>query len=608
MKRSILCQHEAWIMPPRTGVLVLLLFASHFASAHPLDSYAIDQYVDIRFLAEGIRLVHRVEFAEIPTVAELPKVDLNSDLALSDAEVDPYLSQAVKSLLGELRILTADSAGVLQFDRGEVFLEGIPVPRLRVVTTYTTPFPAEMGEELSCQFELLHRSQARGDRQIRLVSQGKFRLDHISSSEEKQPPGMAPPFIGEASALVYGRVTRWSLFRSEKEYNPAVPEIQSRPSLAVTDANPFLSLNPRGFDPASEQPAGRPSPATGPLMVSASRSGSERAPALSGEAAPVYQQGASSKPGGDSWADRNFRGLFHSRDASFSFLLFASLLAFIYGAVHALEPGHGKTIVAAYLIGSRGTIHHAVLLALIVTFTHTFSVYLLGILALTNLDRVQGTYLPWLECGSWALIVAMGVGLFLRYYRAYILGQLADPDFHTHGFGGTHSHSHHHHRHDHEHGHQHPHDHEHSHDHPHSHNHDDHPHDEGHSHHDEEAVLMVRKGGEDQVRWVNLLTLGITGGIVPCPGALFVMMLALTSGRAGVGLYLITVFSAGLAAALMTVGIVMVRSRSMMDRFAPNGRVVQILPLLSSLVIVMVGAGFLVNGLLKHGIIQIGLS
>jgi len=298
------------------------------------------------------------------------------------------------------------------------------------------------------------------------------------------------------------------------------------------------------------------------------------------------------------------------------FLLFATVLSLIYGAAHAMEPGHGKTIVAAYLVGWNGTVFHAVLLALIVTFTHTFSVYILGLIALTNLDKVQGTYLPWLECGSWALIVFMGLVLFLRYYRAYVIGDLADPNYHTHGLGRGHSHAPHFHTdhsHDHDHlDHLHVEDHLHgslNHDHHHVHSHDhSHRHDHAPSHtHDHGESWEVKTGDFGEVSYWNLLTLGVTGGVVPCPGALFVMMLALTSGRAAVGLYLITVFSVGLAVALMTVGIVMVRSRRLFNRYSPNSRFIQLLPVLSSVVILLVGTGFLINGLMKHGLLEIHL-
>lgn len=99
----------------------------------------------------------------------------------------------------------------------------------------------------------------------------------------------------------------------------------------------------------------------------------------------------------------------------------------------------------------------------------------------------------------------------------------------------------------------------------------------------------------------------MTGGIVPCPGALFVMMMALASGAAAFGLYLITIFSVGLALTLMTVGIVMVKGRGVVDRFAPNSRTIQVLPVISSLIILFVGAGFMLNGLIKHGILTVNL-
>jgi ABC-type nickel/cobalt efflux system permease component RcnA len=108
-----------------------------------------------------------------------------------------------------------------------------------------------------------------------------------------------------------------------------------------------------------------------------------------------------------------------------------------------------------------------------------------------------------------------------------------------------------------------------------------------------------------EVSYWNLFTLGVTGGILPCPGALFVMMMALTSGQVLIGLYLITIFSLGLATALMTVGIVMVRSRSFLHQVSPNSRLAQLLPVLSSLVIIVVGSGFLLSGLMKYGIVEI---
>jgi ABC-type nickel/cobalt efflux system permease component RcnA len=575
------------------SILFLAVLAWHPAvQAHPLDSFAIDQYVDLRIHSGQIALVHRIEFAEIPTAAELPKVDSDSNLSLSQEEINPYLSKMVETLLKEISVSASGTPVSMRYDKGEVLLEGIPVPKLRVITSYKGGLPDIPAAGLECELNLKHRASARGDRQIRLFCEGCFSLGSVSSSDPKQPPGMAPPVVREATALVYGHVTRWTLVPSETEHKPAIPDIQARTgTLSAAAPNPFLTLNPRGVEGGMDD--------------------------LSQSASPRFAEGTQQKPSKESWADRNFRSMFTSgKKGGLSFLFFASLLSLVYGMAHAMEPGHGKTIVAAYLVGSKGTVTHAVLLALIVTFTHTFAVYILGIIALTNLDKVQGGILPLLECGSWALIVLMGLGLFLRYYRAYILGELADPTFHSHGFGRGHSHAPHSHGEASDHNHSHEHPHEHEHDHPHDHgephiHHDEHKHDHGHpndhSHsHEEQPVLMAAKP-TDEVRFMSLLTLGITGGIVPCPGALFVMMMALTSGHAAVGLYLITMFSVGLALALMTVGIVMVRSRKMMDRFSPNNRLVQLLPVLSSLVIVVVGSGFLLNGLLRHGILTINL-
>ena len=101
--------------------------------------------------------------------------------------------------------------------------------------------------------------------------------------------------------------------------------------------------------------------------------------------------------------------------------------------------------------------------------------------------------------------------------------------------------------------------------------------------------------------------MGVTGGIVPCPGALFVMMIALTSGAVWTGLYLITVFSVGLALTLMAVGITVVKGRGVIDKYSPNPTIIQIVPIFTSLLIAFVGLGFLINGLVKHGIIQLNL-
>src|ERR1700680_973853 len=121
-------------------------------------------------------------------------------------------------------------------------------------------------------------------------------------------------------------------------------------------------------------------------------------------------------------------------------------IAFVLGAVHALTPGHGKTIVAAYLIGSRGTLKHAAFLGAMVTFTHTISVFLLGMATLFLFQYVVPEKVTQvLGAISGLSIVAIGAWMLYKRVRG---------SAHSHG----HDHSHHHHddhNHDHEHGHAH---------------------------------------------------------------------------------------------------------------------------------------------------------
>jgi len=249
------------------------------------------------------------------------------------------------------------------------------------------------------------------------------------------------------------------------------------------------------------------------------------------------------------------------------------------GAFHALEPGHGKTLVAAYLVGSRGTVQHAFLLGLIVTAAHTAGVYLLGAVTLYASQYIVPERLyPWLGVVSGVLIAGLGAVLLVRRYR---------------GKDGLSNHHHHHHR-DHSHG---PDDHDHHHHHRHEHGHS---HDLGHMHRDHDL--------DRQVSLRELLTLGISGGIVPCPAALVVLLSAVSMQRIGFGLLLIVAFSVGLAAVLITIGLLMVSARQFMSRFQVNSRLTtRWLPLTSSAFILVFGIALAVQALQTAGILFIQL-
>jgi nickel/cobalt exporter len=237
-------------------------------------------------------------------------------------------------------------------------------------------------------------------------------------------------------------------------------------------------------------------------------------------------------------------------------------IAFVLGAVHALTPGHGKTIVAAYLVGSRGTLKHAAFLGAMVTFTHTVSVFLLGMATLflfqyvvpENITRVLGAI-------SGLSIVAIGGWMLYKRLR-----------------GTGHAHSH-----DHEHGHSHSHDHHHHHGHDHDHHHD-HPHEHTHEHGTHSHSHMP-----DEVSWSGLVALGASGGLVPCESALVLLLSAIALRRVGLGLVLLVSFSLGLAIVLMGIGVLVIYAKNLLPERTGASPFFRWMPVASAAVVLVLG-------------------
>ena len=272
-------------------------------------------------------------------------------------------------------------------------------------------------------------------------------------------------------------------------------------------------------------------------------------------------------------------------------LLFALAVAASLGALHALEPGHGKTVVAAYLVGSRGTAGHALLLGLVVTASHTVGVYLLGAVTLYASRHVVPERLyPWLGAASGILIVCLGVSLLYRHLAGPGAAPRGPAFDHTHEHRALASSDHEAaHAHGIEHGHYHGRNHDDDRDDDHSDNHD---HGHGHHHH------HVPDG---PVSLQALVALGVSGGIVPCPAALVVLLSAVAMGRIGLGLLLIVAFSVGLAAVLIAIGLLVVYARRLAVRFGRAGvegpLVRRWLPLTSAAVITASGVVITVQAL-----------
>ena len=265
---------------------------------------------------------------------------------------------------------------------------------------------------------------------------------------------------------------------------------------------------------------------------------------------------------------------FMTQPLTLQFIIAALVISFVLGGLHALTPGHGKAIVAAYLVGSKGRVIDAVFLGLVVTFTHTFSVIALGIVMLVAQGFAPEDIVPWLSLFSGVLIVGIGAWLFTKNMKQYYTG-------------GAHSHGHHH-PHDHDHSHDHDHDHSHDHDHDHSHDHDhDHDHNHGltHSH----GGRVHSHAPPERTSFWGLLSLGISGGIVPCVDALIGLLFAISLNKLVWGLIILCAFSLGLAAVLVAIGILMVMAKPLFERFTGEGIWLQRLPIISAAVVVLLG-------------------
>ena len=260
--------------------------------------------------------------------------------------------------------------------------------------------------------------------------------------------------------------------------------------------------------------------------------------------------------------------------------------ALIWGAGHALTPGHGKALVAAYLVGARSTPLHAIYLGFTVTATHTLVVFVLGLITLMASRFVLPDQLyPWIGLVSGLIVTSLGAMMAVSRFRR--LKQWEVPGHH-HSRGHSHAHDH---DHSHRYGKQ-EHSHDPHHDHAHSHVHSNHAHDHSHDHehhHGHNHSHLPPGGDNTPVTWGTLLGLGISGGLLPCPAALVLLLTAISLGRVGFGMILVTVFSLGLAGVLITVGLLFIKSGRLLARIPHVSGFNRWLPAVSALVVFGIG-------------------
>src|SRR5215211_311422 len=510
---------------------MLTLSPSQRAEAHPLGNFTINHYSRLEFADEKAHIDYVLDVAEIPTFQRKRQLDPNGDGKLSDAEARSYLDAELLSLVENLQLRVGEKVVPLRLlDSSATYRPGQGgLPILRIEARLLAELPKNWEDNGAGYYT---------DRNYK---------DHLGWCEivVQGGPGVA---IKRSTAPSAGVSDELRKYPSDMLSSP----------LDIREAK--FTLVP-----------GEGSVADGTVGQAArSFDTSNYGFKTNGYISRLY-----------AWLN----SLISFTSPSPIVILISLLAALLWGALHAFTPGHGKTVVAAYLVGDRGTARHAAFLGLTVTLTHTLGVFALGGVAIYLARYILPEDLfPWLGVVSGLLVVMIGLSLLFSRSRT-TFGASSGKARHVHAEHAdgddTHLHSHVHHGHSHSHG-----------DHEHSHSHSGHT----HSH-------LPQGAGGSKVGMRGLVALGVSGGLVPCPAALVLLLSAISLGRLGFGMVLVVAFSVGLAIVLTGIGILMIYAKRLFDRFSFEARVPRLLPVASALVISLAGVVILVGSLKQAGIV-----
>ena len=537
----------------RRAVTLFVIVATFMAGyagvalAHAIGNFTINHFARIEVGRERVAIRFIVDMAEIPALQELQLADSDGDGTTSGAELDNYLARVAPQLASNL-LLTVDDA--------KLTLK----PLARTIST-----PDGNGGlptlRIECDYEaMLPSAASTRTRQLR-----------FENNNHRERIGWHEIVVGGAAGV--------AVFDTDAHSTGVTDELKAYPE--QLNIAPLDERAARLSFKNGEAPAGAALLAARDTPTTPAAGGNQSEP---GSARTLPGDNDSAAAGMLAKSRDRLTELINVKEITPLVALLGLLIAAGLGALHALSPGHGKTVVGAYLVGTRGTPRHAAFLGLTVTVTHTLGVFALGLVTLFAANYVNPERLmPVLALVSGGIVLVIGLSLFVRRLRAALAAKTGGHADHSHAHGG-HRHAHDdHHAHDHDHAHSHDHD---STDHAHGHAH------AGafeHSHGGSTHTHMPPGADGSPVTWRSLLALGISGGLLPCPSALVVLLAAITLGRIGYGLALVVAFSIGLAATLTTIGLMFVYAGRFIERPMRASGLTRVLPVLSAAVIACLG-------------------
>lgn len=525
------------------------------ASAHPLGNFTINHYAALRVGPSEVRLDVVVDLAEIPAFQERIRIDANGDGEVGDTEADAARETECNALAPSLE-LRSDGvrADLTLVAAGLTFPSGAGgVPTMRTVCEFVADLGPSIASGTVVSFADTSNVERIGWREIVVLGDGVS----IAAAPDSPLP---------ASMDQSARLTAYPTDLLTQPLNvhavafQVAPGGSQLPAFSAPDAQPLAGAAPTASPDAS---------------------------GVAETAAPTGTPGPAAVPGGVSG---DIPDLFRAELTPLVAVL-SILLAMALGAGHALTPGHGKTLMAAYLVGTRGTVRHAAGLGLAVTVSHTLGILFLALLvtgaeSLLPADVVVRT-IP--VVAALAFVAIGGAMLFSELRRRRRASVLAAASM---AMSGGHPHDHEGHHHDGQIGHDHGHDHD-----------DDHAGPAGTDHgasqealpgeHSHGGIRHSHLPADDRtLSWRNLFALGLAGGIIPSTNALIILLGTIVAGRAAFGIVLVIAFGLGMALVLGGVGAIMVLARERLERLPMTsslGRAARHAPLAAAVVVLSVG-------------------